>query len=209
VAVVGDVKHQSLDAGPGREVYIPIGQAPVFFQSYDLVVRADDALSLVPSVRAAIWAVDRNQALGTPVLLEDYIDRTLRPRRLLTSLVTAFAGSALLLAACGVYGMVGYRVAQRMKEVAIRVALGASRGQVVTTVLHETFVYLGLGLAAGLLLAWAAAFSIRPHLFGMEPQDPATVVTACAVVIFAALAAAYVPARRAAQVDPMAALRVE
>jgi hypothetical protein len=81
VAVVGDVKHQSLDAGPGREVYIPIGQAPVFFQSYDLAVRADDALSLVPSVRAANWTVDRNQALGTPVLLEDYIDRTLRPRR--------------------------------------------------------------------------------------------------------------------------------
>jgi predicted permease len=213
IAVVKDVKHRSLDDGVDREVYIPIGQAPAFFQAYDLIVRANgpltDPLTLAPSIRAAIWAVDRNQALGTPVPLEHYIGRTLRPRRLLTGVVSVFAATALLLAACGVYGVVGYRVAQRMKEVAIRVALGASRRQVITTVLGETMAYLGFGLAGGLLLAFAAAFSMRSHLFGIEPHDAVTLATACAAVILAALVAAWLPARRASQVDPMAALRIE
>jgi putative ABC transport system permease protein len=209
VAVVSAVKHRSLDDVPGREVYIPIGQAPAFFQSYDLVVRADDPLALVPSIRAAIWAIDRDQALGTPVPLEDYIGRTLRPRRLLTVVVSAFAATALLLAACGVYGVVGYRVAQRMKEVAIRVALGAPRWHVIMTVLRETLTYVGFGLAGGLVLAFAAASSIRTHLFGIDPHDAATLAMACAVVILAALVAAYLPARRASRIDPIAALRVD
>jgi hypothetical protein len=84
VAVVNDVKHRSLDADAGLEAYIPMGQAPTFFQAYDLVVRSGDPIALVPAVRDAIWSVDPNQALGTPVRLEGYIDRTLRPRRLLT-----------------------------------------------------------------------------------------------------------------------------
>jgi putative ABC transport system permease protein len=209
VAVVGAVKHRSLDDVPDREVYIPIGQAPTFFQAYDLIVRGDDPLTLVPSIRAAIWAIDRNQALGAPVLLEEYIGRTLRPRWLLTVVVTAFAATALLLAACGVYGVVGYRVAQRMKEVAIRMALGAPRRHVITTVLGETLAYVGFGLAGGLLLAFAAAFSIRTHLFGIDPHDAVTLATACAVVILAALVAAYLPARRVSHIDPITALRVE
>jgi putative ABC transport system permease protein len=190
-------------------VYIPIGQAPTFFQAYDLVVRAETPLTLVPSVRDAIWTVDRDQALGTPVPLEDYIGSTLRPRQLLTGIVSVFAGATLLLAACGVYGVVSYRVAQRRKEVAIRVALGAPRGDVIATVLRETMTYLAFGLAGGLLLAFAAAFPIRPHLFGIEPHDAVTITTACAAVILAALIAAYLPARRASHVDPIAALRAD
>ncbi len=82
VAVVADVKHQSLDSASGREAYIPMGQAPGFFQAYDLIVRGADQTALVPSIRAAIWDIDSNQALGTPVALEEYIGRTVRPRRL-------------------------------------------------------------------------------------------------------------------------------
>ena len=186
-----------------------MGQAPTFFQSYDLVVRATDPLAQFPSIRAAIWAVDRDQALGTPVVLEEYMDRTLRPRRLLTGVIGVFAVTALLLAACGVYGVVGYRVAQRMKEIAIRVALGAPRGQVVAAVLRDTITPLVCGLAAGIPLALAAASAIRGQLFGIQPHDAGTVVTACAVVVGAALVAAYLPARRAPRIDPIAALRVE
>ena len=152
VAVVSDVKHRTLDGETTREAYIPMGQAPTFFQSYDLVVRADDPIALVPSIRDAIWAIDRNQALGTPVLLEEYIGRTLRPRRLLTGLIGVFAATTLLLAAFGVYGVVGYRVSQRMKEVAIRVALGAPRWRVTGVVLRDAVTYVGLGLVAGLPL---------------------------------------------------------
>jgi len=209
VAVVRDVKHRALDMNQGREVYIPIGQAPAFFQSYDLLVRASDPPSLFPSIRTAIWGIDPDQALGTPVVLEEYVERTLRPRVLLTGVIAAFAVTALLLAACGVYGVVGYRVAQRMKEIAIRVALGAPRGRVIGTVLRDTITPLAFGLAAGIPLALAAATAIRGQLFGIDPHDTPTVVAACAIVVTAALLAAYLPARRAPRVDPIAALRME
>lgn len=209
VAIVKDVNHQGLDRHPGREVYIPMSQAPAFFQAYDLVVRAADPIAMVPSIRAAIWEVDRNQALGTPVALEEYIGRTLRPRRLLTGVIAAFGIATLLLAACGVYGVVGYRVAQRIHEIAIRVALGAPRRHVIAALLSDTTTCLGLGLGAGVLLAFAAAASLRSYLFGIEPSDAVTLVTACTVVVAAALLAAYLPARRASRIDPIAALRIE
>jgi putative ABC transport system permease protein len=209
VAVVNDVKHRSLDADAGLEAYIPMGQAPTFFQAYDLVVRSGDPIALVPAVRDAIWSVDPNQALGTPVRLEGYIDRTLRPRRLLTDVLSVFAGSALLLAAFGVYGVVGYRVASRMKEIAIRVALGAPRWRVTGIVVSDTVSCLAIGLAAGIPLSLAAAATIRSYLFGVEPGDAITLATGCAVVIAAALLAAYIPARRAPRLDPVTALRSE
>jgi len=209
VAVVSDVRHRGLDADAGREVYIPIGQAPTFFQSYDLVVRAADPVALVPAIRNAIWEIDRNQALGTPVPLEEYVGRTLRPRRLLTQVIGLFAAAALMLAACGVYGVVGYRVTQRMKEIAIRVALGAPRWRVTSTVLSDTLIYVGLGIVVGLPFALGAAAAIRSYLFGIEPSDGLTLAAACAVVCAAALLAAYLPARRAPRVDPIAALRIE
>ena len=209
IAVVKDVRHRSLDANPGREVYIPMGQAPAFFQSYDLVVRAPDPVPLVPSIRAAIQRVDRDQALGTPIGLDEYVGRTLRPRRLLTVVIAVFAAAALLLAACGVYGVVAYRVAQRLKEIAIRLALGAPRHHVIRAVLTDTMTCVGLGLAVGAVLALAAASSIRNYLFEVEPHDPSTLFLACAVAALSALVACYLPVRRALRVDPSAALRVD
>jgi predicted permease len=209
VAVVNDVKHRALDAEANREVYIPMGQSPTFFQSYDLVVRATDPIALVPAIRDAIWGIDRDQALGTPVPLDEYIGRTLRPRRLLTEVIGVFAGAALLLAAFGVYGVVGYRVTQRMKEIAIRVALGAPRWRVTNAVLSDTLIYVGLGIVSGLPLALGSAAAIRSYLFGIEPSDGLTFGAASTVVITAALLAAYLPARRAPHVDPIAALRIE
>jgi ABC-type antimicrobial peptide transport system permease subunit len=209
VAVVSDVKHRGLDDDAGREAYIPIGQAPTFFQAYDLVVRAADPSALVPAIRSAIQGIDRNQALGTPVALEDYISRTLRPRRLLTGVVGAFAATTLVLAALGVYGVVRYRLAQQMKEIAIRVALGAPGWRVAAAVLSDTIACVGVGLAGGLVLALSAASAIRGYLFGVEPRDGATLAVACALVTAAALLAAYIPARRAPRLDPSAALRAE
>jgi predicted permease len=209
VAVVSDVKHRGLDVEPGREVYIPMRQAPGFFQAYDLIIRAADPIALVPSIRAAISAVDSNQALGTPVALEEYISRTLRPRRMLTGVIGAFAGTTLLLAALGVYGVVRYRVAQQVKGIAIRIALGATGWRVTVLVLRDTIASVSAGLAGGLVLALAAASALRSYLFGVEPRDGVTLVAACAVVLTAASLAAYLPARRAPLVDPSAALRAE
>jgi putative ABC transport system permease protein len=209
VAVVADVKHQSLDGASGREAYIPVGQAPGFFQAYDLIVRGADPTALVPAIRAAIWDIDSNQALGTPVTLEEYVGRTLRPRRLLTGVISLFAATALLLAAFGVYGVVGYRVAQRMKEIAIRVALGAPRWRVTAVVLRDAVTCVGLGLILGLPLALAAASAISSQLYAVTPFDTIVFASACTVVVTAALLAAYLPARRAPRIDPIAALRVE
>jgi putative ABC transport system permease protein len=197
VAVVADVKHQGLEREPGQEMYIPHSQAPRFFQSFDLVVRAAAPTALVPALREAIWRVDRNQAIGTPLELQQIIDRTLSSRRLLTSVLTVFAATSLLLAGLGVYGVVGYRVAQRTRELAIRVALGAPRWRITTTVLRDTFAFVSLGLIVGVPLALAAAAAVRAYLFGVEPGDVATLAAACAAVLAAAAAAAYLPARRA------------
>jgi putative ABC transport system permease protein len=209
VAVVSDVKHRSLDSDAGREVYIPMGQAPAFFQAYDLIVRAADPRALVPAIRSAIWEVDRNQALGTPVPLEEYVSRTLRPRRLVTGVIGGFAATTLLLAALGVYGVVRYRFAQQAKEIAIRVALGAPGWRVTAAVLSDTIGCVGVGLAAGLALVLGAASAIRSYLFGVEPRDGATLALACLLVVLAASLAAYLPARRAPRVDPSVALRAD
>lgn len=116
---------------------------------------------------------------------------------------------ALVLAALGVYGVVRYRLAQQIREIAIRVALGAPAWRVTAVVLRDTLACVGVGLAAGLVLALAAASVIRSYLFRVEPRDSATLAAACALVVAAALLAAYIPARRATRVDPIAALRAE
>ena len=209
VAVVADVRHQSLDREPGQEMYIPNSQAPGFFQSFDLVVRAAEPMALIPALREAIWRVDRNQAIGTPIELQQFIDRALISRRLLTWLLGVFAATAILLTGLGVYGVVGYRVTQRTKEIAIRSALGAPRWRITTSVLRDTLVFVSLGMIAGVPLAFAAGDAVGAYLFGVEPRDVATLTAACAAVLAAAFAAAYFPARRAPRVDPMVALRAE
>jgi predicted permease len=209
VAVVADVKHESLDKRSGREVYVPQAQAPPFFAAFDLVLRAEQPSTLVPAIREAIWRVDANQAIGAPIELQALVDRSLRPRRLLTGTLAGFAGVALLLAAVGVYGVVGYRVSQRTRELAIRVALGGRGWRVTTPVLREIVGVVGVGLLAGLPLAFAAGTALRIYLFDVDHHDPSVMTGACLVVVVAALAAAYLPARRATRVDPARVLRAE
>jgi hypothetical protein len=209
IAVVSDVKHETLALGAGPEFYIPHAQAPGF-TAYDLVVRASgNPEPIVPALREAIWAEDANQAVGAPVFMQSLVSRTLIPHRLLTWLLGGFATTALLLAALGVYGIVGYRVAQRTKEIAIRVALGAPRWQVTSSLLRDALMFVGLGLVVGVPLALGAGQAVSAYLFGVEPRDLGTLVTACAAVLLAALVAAYVPARRAPRIDPLASLRAE
>ena len=133
----------------------------------------------------------------------------MRPHRTLTWLLGGFAATALLLAALGVYGVVGYRVAQRTKEIAIRVALGAPQWRVTSTVLHDALAFVVFGLMAGIPLALGAGAAVRSYLFGVEPRDALTLIAACGIVLIAALLAAYLPARRAPHVNPVAVLRAE
>jgi ABC-type antimicrobial peptide transport system permease subunit len=209
IAIVADVRHQALAVESGREFYIPYMQAPSFFEEYDLVVRAADSMSLVPAIRQAIWRIEDDQAIGAPVALREFIDRSLDPHRVMSWLLGGFAVTALVLAALGVYGVVGYRVAQRRNEIALRVALGAPGWRVTSTVLRDALTFVGLGLVAGIPLALGASAAVRSYLFDVGPRDVATLMAAAVVVLAAAIAAAYIPARRAPKVDPMLALRAE
>ena len=129
--------------------------------------------------------------------------------RLLASLAGGFGVLALMVACVGLYGLLAYGVARRTREIAIRMALGAPRRQVIEIVVAGAVRPMVAGLAVGLPAAWAAARAIESMLFGLSPTDPTTVSGAIAVLAVAALAAAYMPARRASRVDPMSALRNE
>ena len=208
IAVVGDVKHRGLDAESGQEFYVPFTQTPGW-QSFDLVVRAADPMAIVSSVRAAIARVDPEQAVGAPIPLQQLIDRTTKPRRLLSWLLGSFAATALILAALGVYGIVGYRVARRRKETALRVALGATRWRVVSDVYGDALTNVALGILIGVPLALEIGEALRAFLFAIEPQDTITFAASVAALVLVAIVAASGPARRAARMDVMSTLRLD
>jgi predicted permease len=209
VAIAGDVQSEALNVTPRAEVYLPYTQAPGW-QAYDLVVRSSESsIAMVPAVREAVWRVDRQQAIGNPVPLQELIDRTIRPHRVLTSLLVAFAAGALLLAALGVYSTVNYGVAQRLKEVAIRIAVGAPGWRVTWMIMRETLVFAVFGVVLGIPLGLMAARMLRGFLFGVEATDATALVLGPGVLIAIAVMAAFFPARRTTQVDPAQVLRAE
>jgi ABC-type antimicrobial peptide transport system permease subunit len=208
IAVVRDVKHRGLDAESGQEFYVSYLQTPGW-QTFDLVVRATDPSALVPAVRAAIQRVDSEQAVGTPVPLQQLIDRTTKPRRLLSWLLGAFAATALVLAALGVYGIVGYRVARRTKENALRVALGATQWRVMSRVFADALATSAIGILVGIPLALKTGDVVQGFLFGITPQDPTAFIGGLVALLVITIIGACIPARRAARVDVMTTLRLE
>jgi putative ABC transport system permease protein len=189
-------------------IYVTFYQSPGTFNS--LVVRsAMDPLLSSRSIEQAIWKVNKNQAAANVETLEEIKTQSVAPARLRTMLLAIFGGIAVLLAAVGIYGVVSYSVAQRVHEMAIRLALGASPGGLLKLVVGKAM----LMVLAGLALGWAAALALTrvlaSLLYDTSPTDPVTWVAAGALLAAAALLACYVPARRAMRVDPMVALRYE
>jgi putative ABC transport system permease protein len=158
-------------------------------------------------VRKAIERVDA----GLPILSATSIDEAMAPLtaqdRTTAQLAVVFGCVALTLAGIGLYGVLSYGIARRTGEIAIRIALGAQSGRVISMILRETSGVVILGLILGRGLAYAASRLIDSRLYGVAPQDPATVVLATGLLLFVALSAAYLPAQRASKVDPMTALR--
>src|SRR4030095_1090685 len=209
IAVVGDVKHRALNVEAGPEFYVSFAQTPGW-QSFDLVVRTSGTpMAMVPAIREAVWRIDPQQALGTPIELQQLVDRTIRSQRRLSLLLNGFAGAALVLAAFGVYGIVSYRVAQQAKDTAIRVALGAQRWRIESSTVGGTLRYVGIGLMIGVPLALGAGEAVRSFLFAVAPNDPMTLLTAAATVLTVAAIACYFHARRSSRVDTIGALRAE
>jgi len=209
VGIVGDIRHLGLEAPPRPESYAPLAQNTVI--GVTLVMRTrGDALAALPAVTSAIWSVNKEQRIGGDVFtLEQYMDRLIAQRRFNMTLLTLFGVLGLVIAVVGIYGVMAYIVAQRTNEIGVRMALGATRGHVVAIVLRRAGMMMAVGLALGGVIAWYASAAVRVFLFETEPNDVATMAAALAVLTAAGLLASAVPARRAASVDPLIALRHE
>jgi predicted permease len=209
VGVVGNIHHLGPEIAPRQECYVPAAQDAQFGST--LAIRtAGDPMAVLPAVKAAIWTVNREQRFfGDTFTLERYLDRLIAQRRFNMAVLALFGVLGLVIAAVGIYGVMAYVVAQRTNEIGVRMALGATRGHVVTMVLRRAGGLMLLGLAIGGLGAWYLSAGIKSFLFEVQPNDVAIFAGALAVLAAAGLLASALPARRAASVDPLVALRSE
>ena len=207
VGVLGDVRFGSIDSLPQPDVYVSYFQSPLTYRMMFFIRTHGDARSIVRPARLAIRAV----APGFPVYdvesMEDRVIATTAQPRFIASLLGAFAGLALLLAATGTYGVISFGVAQRTKEIGVRVALGATKGHVVRLIVGQGIALAFVGIVCGLAGSVAATRVMRSLLYGVEPTDPATLFGIVGMLVIAVLAASWIPARRAAGVPAVQALR--
>ena len=210
VGVVGNVRQMSLALGETDAVYIPECQWAFGDRVMSLVVRARSrATDLAPAVRNAVWSVDRDQPIDRVATMDDLLAATAAERRFALVLFEAFALSALVLAAAGIYGALAGTVAERTREIGVRSVLGASRGMIVGLVIRQGLTMTGLGVVIGLAGAAIASRALAAMLFSVSPVDPATYLGVVALLIVVAGLACAVPAWRAARVDPAVTLRAE
>jgi ABC-type antimicrobial peptide transport system permease subunit len=209
VGVVRDTKYLTLDEPPQSIVYLPLGQDPHPSAGFQLAVRARaTSPDLVAGVRRAVEEAVPGALVQFDGLARMIDDSMLR-QRLMATLSGFFGLLAAVLAAVGLYGVIAYNVARRTHEFGIRLALGADGKRVARMVVRETLTLLGIGVGAGIGLALAATRLTVSFLYGLEPHDPATFAAAIVLLGTIAVVASLIPARRAAKVDPMVALRDE
>jgi putative ABC transport system permease protein len=206
VGVIADERTGGLEGQTRPGIYVPLEQSPSI--GINLVVRAAvDAETLSRSIGLAVHQIDRTQAVSDVRTLEQMKSESAAPNRLRTGLLAIFAGLALLLSAIGIYGVISYTVAQRTREIGVRAALGASSGAVMRMVLTSGMSLAGVGLVLGLAGALALTRVLGSLLIGVGARDPLTMTVSAVVLAAVAFAACYIPARRAAKLDPLVALR--
>jgi len=206
--VVAGSRHEDLSKPAIAEVFAPFDQLPLRRVTVTLRAAVPPA-SLAAFVRAQVLAVDREQPLYDVSTMEERVNRTLRDRRVETLLLGSFAALALVLAAAGVYGVMSYSVSQSRREIGVRMALGATPGAVTGEVLKRALGMSIAGLAAGLVASWFLTRFLAGFLYGVGAKDPVIFSLAPVSLLTIALVASYLPARRAARVDPVEALRAE
>ena len=208
VGVVADVHDVSLASNPGPMMYVPFAQAPLW--GGEVVVRSRLSTAVVAdAIRTATHAIDKDLPVTSIESFPGALDASVAEPRFRALLLGVFSGIALLLAAIGIYGVVSFSVSRRTREIGVRMALGASPARVMRLVIGESAKLLLLGLAVGIPAALALTRFMSTLLFGIAPTDPLTFGVVALLLALVALAAAYVPARRAMRVDPMVALRCE
>jgi putative ABC transport system permease protein len=208
VGVAADTRQLGLAEAPPPLLYVPYTAFPLGFTT--VVVRsALPQATAVSLVRSQLAAVDPALSFGDTSSLQDILDRSVEEPRFRATLVGAFAGLALLLAAVGVYGLISYTVTQRTREIGIRVALGAAPRQVLGSIVREGLTLAVMGIAIGLAAALIAARAVSSLLFGVGASDPLTFAAVAVLLLVIAAAASYIPSRRALRIDPIIALRAE
>ncbi|HEX6536092.1 MAG TPA: ABC transporter permease [Gemmatimonadaceae bacterium] len=208
IGVVGDIRQESVDEPARPTVYVHYLQNPR--SQVNLVVRTrGEPLAMARAVRDAIWSVDRSQTITSIFTLADAASEAVARPRLLTTLLGLFGVLGLLIGGIGLYGVLAYLVTHRQREIGVRVALGADAGSVLRMIVRRGMGLAGLGLIAGLAGAAALTRFMRSVLFGVEATDPLTFALVALVLLGVAFLASWIPARRAAHVDPLIAMRAE
>ena len=208
VGVVGDIRHHGLVREPVPEVYIPFEQEPLFIVAF-AIRTAGEPTAMAGAVRQAIWQVDKDQPVAYVLPLRQMASETTALHRTSTLTLLAFTGVALGLAALGLYGVLSYAVSQRSHEIGIRVAMGATRRDILGMVMGQGLRLAGAGLVVGLLASLALTRLLSSLLFGVSPYDVPTLAIVIVVLTATALLASFVPAFRATRVSPLDALRYE
>jgi len=218
VGVLEDV-HQDAVADPSRpELYLCMAQLnpnnslypPLIGKFMELAVRTQTSPgAMIPELRQAIHQKNPNLAVGDFTTMNQAVEDSLGSQRLAARVIGVFGGLALLITVVGLYGLMSYSVAQRTQEIGIRMALGADRVQVMRMVLRQAFALLSVGIAVGLAFAFWSSRLLHGFLYGVSKHDPWTLVLVPSMLLVFGIVAAFIPARRAASVDPMQALRAE
>jgi putative ABC transport system permease protein len=208
VGVVSDVRHDGLQQPIREEIYMPHPQHP--FGSMTVAVRTtSDPATMLPALQRAVWQVNPRQAIYTATTMDALVSTSLKERRFNLSLIGGFAALALVLSAVGVYGLISYSTSRRANEFGVRLALGASGGQLVYAAMRDGVRYAVIGVVIGLIASYALTRSLSTMLFGVTATDPLTYVSLSLVMLAVAALASYLPARKALRVDPVTALRGE
>lgn len=207
--MVADAKYRDLKEAVPKTAYIPYSQYEQLGQRTLCVRATGDVAALVSAVRQEVRNLDSNLPVYNVKTLAEQIDDSVSRERLVAVLSSFFGLFALLLASLGLYGVMAYAVTRRTREIGIRMALGAQKNRVLRLVLRDTVLLALIGIGIGLPVVLASSRLTKELLFELTPTDPLTITVATVVLIFIATLAGYLPARRAAQVDPLVALRYE
>ncbi|HZE57366.1 MAG TPA: ABC transporter permease [Chthoniobacterales bacterium] len=206
VGVVGDTKASSLTGESGAQIYVPHAQDPQWNFMAMVIRTAGDPAAFATTLRREVQALDKDQPIYNVRTMDDVVMNSLGTRRVSMQLFAVFAGAALLLAALGIYGVMAYSVTQRTHEIGIRMALGAQKSDVLGLVIRQGMTLSVIGVVVGIVGAFALTRLIASLLFGVEATDPLTFLAIPLLLLFVALVACYLPARRAALLDPKIAL---
>jgi putative ABC transport system permease protein len=209
VGLAGDVRNYGNEALGRIKIYTPFGHFPVGRSTLSVRCSGPDPRSWIASIKSEVQAIDPNVPISDINTLEDQLRNHIAPRRFNTWLLGLFAFVALVLAAVGIYGVVSYAVTQRTRELGIRIALGAQKSDVIRLTLSQSMRLVLAGLGLGILSSLLLTRTLKSLLYGVSPTDVATFVLIPLLLSIVALAACYLPARRASKVDPMVALRYE